>query len=259
MTPKLAIICLLLASILIFGCVSAPATKSPDVKPEQPKENSTGGLVQQIQTQTVNLGNQSANLLDEMKQCDALKMSQDKDFCLQTLAIEYRSPMLCSKMDDRSERDSCFQTLAVELESPTLCEKVELYIEKCYTQLAIKYEKSAYCELIELKWMRDDCRNAMRTSDKTLAKVIGNRTSIIEDVISCQSISDANERDTCLILAATEHDSPITCRLVKLSKRDCYKEIAQLRNDKEYCHYLSSWEEESECLLAVKYLVFRTN
>ncbi len=77
-----------------------------------------------------------------------------KNNCLINVATNLKDENICRKIDYLENKNFCLQRIAIETNNPSLCEEIES--EFCYYAIGQRYDKSV-CELIESDSMKTDC------------------------------------------------------------------------------------------------------
>lgn len=152
-----------------------------------------------------------------VKQCDQLL--EYKDFCINKVAILWKDPSLCSRLDQISTRDRCIDSVAKEAKDISICEQ------------------------ITGSYIRDDCIEyvAKRLQDAKLCEKCSAETS---------EYSYASKRMYCYSSFALEKGDISLCDMSGSIRDNCIKSIAKKLQNEKICEKCSE-EERAACYLEV--------
>lgn len=164
-----ALIGLLIASMLLTGCLAYHRFETAELKSE-PAE--TKPMPSEEPTEPPIVAN-----------CEDIGDPSEKDTCYREMAHERGDSRLCARISDNGEKGNCFLALARETATgdAALCKEIEgLQRDKCYLDAGVKSKDIKLCAAIEDYALKQSCY-----------AIVGNDPDL------CDGIEDVAVRTEC--------------------------------------------------------------
>ncbi|MBI4044353.1 MAG: hypothetical protein HY392_01465 [Candidatus Diapherotrites archaeon] len=252
---------LLVGLALVSGCAE---TKTINEGPLAPPEDFLGDENQ----------SQDANYLDPeqalsaLEACKAKLSVEERDICIQELALQTKDTGICSELEKFSP-DFCIKEIGIAIMDYEACGLISQAFLKddCYNTVAVDTNSSYVCEkILSNTELRIQCKKTILVGsagfscDKHPTKAERNEcftdqaknqsNPLICELVSGDLIKGAYIRDECLSATISAYDNPDACGLFleQELKDNCFLETAKKSLDGELCKSISPIEMVDECL-----------
>ncbi len=201
--------------------------------------------------------------------CDRLSSPSLKDQCIRSMASTTKNASYCAGLTGSLERDMCYDSIARGSEDPQACAGISTdYMEmSCnndiYASLAAETRNPSLCnklvynESLARMGLIDNCifNVAKQNNDTSLCSGIHSSVLLQQcvtgtvDFTLCDSISDTDQRSSCIFSLAISTDDPNSCDRIPTPylKDNCYYQMAAKTGDSSICSRISGENLRSVC------------
>ena len=209
----------------------------------------------------------------EQKYCLEIPLGANNYFrgtCFDEVARATNDPAVCTKInfyhqDGVNVRAACIESFYSTLADNSVCKFVvdANSTNDCYYAVAKNNNDYTQCSVIPVQYDRDECAYYFAVNDEnklicaeisreTLRESCEYEVILLNPLETCLAETTNASKYDCLIDLAVSEDDDSHCELIEgdfTKKALCYKGIAELRGDEEFCRKISSGnpDEKEEC------------
>lgn len=255
---------LVLAALLVSGC-SKPTEQTPGPNQNTLQDQNTPDQNTVPQEPPLTPEEQLKQLIDG---CKALATTEEKDNCIQELALEKQDKSICLELEKFSP-DFCIKEIALTTQNEQACAEVSQAVFKndCYNSIGLEKNDSAICDKIEgNEELKNQCKKTvlLNSPDFSCDKLSDRKekddcfteeATVQNNPFLCESVSGTftngvYKRDNCLTRTISDYSNPGACGffISKSVEADCFLQTAENLLDEELCKKTEPQEKVDECI-----------